>query len=228
MVAIYSDLWRSPWATGVAIAGSFLISQASAFFGTTYSVAAQNIVTDGTLGTPAVAIPITPNGTLNNPAQPNLPALYPNAYIIQEALGRAIGNNLFHSFNRFNLSNGESAVFQSGVNIRNILSRVTGGNASIIDGLIQTQSTNVNLFLINPQGIVFGANAKLDIGGANGRGSFVATTTDALIWGNDPTRQFNARTPGGADSLLTLVGDPSGFLVAQTRPGAIAINISQL
>lgn len=228
MVAIYSDLWRSPLATGVAIAGSFLISQASAFFGTTYSVAAQNIVTDGTLGTPAVAIPITPNGTLNNPAQPNLPALYPNAYIIQEALGRAIGDNLFHSFNRFNLNNGESAVFQSGVNIRNILSRVTGGNASIIDGLIQTQSTNVNLFLINPQGIVFGANAKLDIGGANGRGSFVATTTDALIWGNDPTRQFNARTPGGADSLLTLVGDPSGFLVAQTRPGAIAINSSQL
>ncbi|MEX0271684.1 filamentous hemagglutinin N-terminal domain-containing protein [Leptolyngbyaceae cyanobacterium UHCC 1019] len=231
MVALYSEiraLLRSPFTTGVAIAGSFLLSQTSAFLGGISPAAAQNIVTDGTLGTPAVAIPITPNGTLNNPAQPNLPALYPNAYIIQEALGQTVGNNLFHSFNRFNLSNGESAVFQSGGTIRNILSRVTGGNASLIDGLIQTQSTNVNLFLINPQGIIFGSNAKLDIGGTGGRGSFVATTTDSLVWGNDPTRQFNARTPGGADSLLTLVGDPSGFLVGQTRPGAIAVNGSQL
>jgi filamentous hemagglutinin family protein len=231
MAAIYGEIWgvlRSPVIMGVAIAGSFLVSQSRVFWGGISPASAQNIVTDGTLGTPAVAIPITPNGTLNNPAQPNLPALYPNAHIIQEALGQTIDSNLFHSFNRFNLSNGESAVFQSGGNIRNILSRVTGGNASIIDGLIQTQSTNVNLFLINPQGIIFGANAKLDIGGAGGRGSFVATTTDALVWGNDPTRQFNARTPGGADSLLTLVGDPSGFLASQTRPGAIAINGSQL
>ncbi len=230
MTAIYREIWellRSPLAARVAIAG-ILVSQITVLFGVIYPAAAQNIVTDGTLGLPAQAIPITPNGTLNNPAQPNLPTLYPNAYIIQEALGRAVGDNLFHSFGRFNLSNGESAVFQSGGNIRNILSRVTGGNASIIDGLIQTQSTNVNLFLINPLGIVFGANAKLDVGGENGRGSFVATTTDALVWGNDPTRQFNARNPSGAASLLTLVGDPSGFLVGQTRPGAIAVNGSQL
>ena len=231
MAAIYREIWellRSPLGIGVAIAGNILVIQSSVFFGIIDPAAAQNIVTDGTLGTPAGAIPITPNGTLNNPAQPNLPTLYPNAYIIQEALGRTVGDNLFHSFSRFNLSNSESAVFQSGGNIRNILSRVTGGNASIIDGLIQTQSTSVNLFLIKPQGIVFGPNAKLDVGGENGRGSFVATTTDGLIWGNDPTRQFNARTPGGADGLLTLIGDPSGFLVGQTRPGAIAINGSQL
>ncbi len=231
MAALYREMWellRSPLAAKAAIAGSFLVIQSNIFWGEIYPAAAQSIVTDGTLGTPAAAIPITPNGTLNNPALPNLPALYPNAYIIQEAFGRTVGDNLFHSFGRFNLSNGESAVFQSGGNIRNILSRVTGGNVSSIDGLIQTQSTSVNLFLINPQGIVFGPNAKLDVGGANGRGSFIATTTDALIWGNDPTRQFNARTPGGADSLLSLVGDPSGFLVGQTRPGAIAINGSQL
>ncbi|MBM0743037.1 filamentous hemagglutinin N-terminal domain-containing protein [Phormidium sp. CLA17] len=232
MAAIYSDrrgLLRS-LATGVAIVGSFLVGQGSVFLREVCPAAAQNIVTDGTLGAPATAVPITPNGTLDNPNLPGLPTQYPNAYLIQEALGRMdlSGTNLFHSFSRFNLGSSESAVFQSGANIRNILARVTGGNASIIDGLIQTQSINVNLFLINPQGIVFGPNAALDVGGANGRGSFVATTTDALIWGNDPTRQFNARTPGGADSLLTLVGDPSGFLVAQTRPGAIAVNGSQL
>ncbi|PZV18369.1 MAG: hypothetical protein DCF22_01950 [Leptolyngbya sp.] len=233
MAAIYSEirgLLRSPLVRGFAIAGSFLISQSSVFFGGTCPAAAQNIVTDGTLGTPAGAIPITPNGTLNNPNLPGLPTRYPNAYLIQEALGRTdlSGSNLFHSFSRFNLNGSESAVFQSGTAIRNILARVTGGNASIIDGLIQTQSTSVNLFLINPQGIVFGPNAALDIGGVSGRGSFVATTTDALIWGNDPTRQFNARSPGGADSLLTLVGDPSGFLVAQTRPSNISVNGSQL
>jgi filamentous hemagglutinin family protein len=159
---------------------------------------AQNITLDGTLG---------PAGTLTGPI-----------YIIPQGVGQTVGSNLFHSFGRFSLDTGEVSLFQSGADIRNILSRVTGGSPSIINGLIFTQSSSVNLFLINPSGIQFGPNALLNIGSAT-RGSFVATTVDALAWPNGA--QFSATNPGGANSLLTIVGDPRGFLSTLQRPAPI-------
>lgn len=169
----------------------------------------------------AVAQNITIDGTLS-PARTLIGPDYP----IRQEDGRVVGSNLFHSFGRFNLSAGETARFFSDGSIRNILARVTGGTASSIDGLLLTQSTNVNLFLINPSGILFGPNASLDIGGSTGRGTFVATTTDALVWGNGNT--FSASNPKGPESLLTLVGDPSGFLSSQRTPGAIGSQGSDL
>ena len=168
-------------------------------------VLAQNITLDGSLG---------PAGTLTGPN-----------YVIPQAVGQTVGSNLFHSFGRFGLDTGEAAIFQSTANIRNILSRVTGGSPSFIDGLIFTESPRVNLFLINPSGIVFGSNARLDVGGAT-RGSFVATTVDALVWPNG--RQFSATNPKGPRSLLTLVGDPSGFLSLQRPPQPIVSSGSSL
>ena len=69
------------------------------------------------------------------------------------------GANLFQSFQQFGLSDGQIANFLSNPQIRNILGRVTGGDASLINGLIQVSGGNSNLFLINPAGIVFGPNA---------------------------------------------------------------------
>jgi filamentous hemagglutinin family protein len=115
---------------------------------------AQSITLDGTLGTPE---------TLTGPN-----------YLIPQTAGQAVGNNLFHSFGKFNLNSNEAATFQSNPNIQNILSRVTGGNQSVIDGLIRTQ-TGVNLFFINPSGMIFGQNARLDVGG-----SFVASTASSI------------------------------------------------
>lgn len=81
--------------------------------------------------------------------------------------------NLFHSFQEFNVSEGRGAYFFSpSANIQNILARVTGNNPSEILGRLGTfGSSNPNLFLINPNGIVFGKNASLDV-----QGSFVGTT----------------------------------------------------
>ncbi len=166
---------------------------------------AQNITLDGTLGQP---------GTLTGPF-----------YFIPQAAGQTVGNNLFHSFEKFNLDRGEVADFESAANIQNILSRVTGGSPSSINGLILTDSANVNLFLINPSGIQFGPNARLDVGGTT-RGSFVATTVDALVWPNGS--QFSATNPGGANSLLTIVGDPSGFIASQRMPQPITVSRSIL
>jgi len=166
---------------------------------------AQSIILDGTLGT---------TQTINGPN-----------YTIPESVGQTVGSNLFHSFGNFSLNTGESAVFQSGATIRNILSRVTGGLPSRIDGLISTQSNNVNLFFINPSGIVFGPNARLNVGGTT-RGSFIASTADAIVWSNNS--QFSATNPGGVNSLLTIVGDPSGFLFNRRPPQAIEVNSREL
>jgi filamentous hemagglutinin family protein len=180
----------------LAVGGTFLSAS---------SVLAQSITIDGTL---------SPAQTLTGPV-----------YTIPQSVGQTVGSNLFHSFGRFNLNVGERANFGSAGNIRNILSRVTGGSASMINGLIFTNSANVNLFLINPSGIVFGPNASLNVGGST-RGSFVATTVDALVWSNGS--QFSATNPGGASSLLTIVGDPSGFLSTLRTPPPIDVNRSAL
>ncbi|MBV6626574.1 MAG: filamentous hemagglutinin N-terminal domain-containing protein [Rivularia sp. (in: Bacteria)] len=146
----------------------------AAFISSTNPVKAQNITLDGSLG--------------------KQQTLQGADYNIPQSMGQTAGNNLFHSFEKFNLNANEAAIFQSNDNIQNILSRVTGGNASSIDGLIRTLNKDVNFFLINPNGIVFGENARLDVGG-----SFVASTADAFVF-NDGS-EFSAINPQAAPLL---------------------------
>lgn len=191
--------WRCQgWHLGVVLI--FGMSSAIAF--SPVRVLAQ-ITTDGTLG---------PAQTLIKDGQ---------VYDIRPELGQTVGTNLFHSFGIFNLNQGEIADFQSNSGINNILARVTGGRPSLIDGQMFTSSADVNLFFINPYGIIFGRNSSLDVGGQRGRGAFVATTVDALVWPNGT--QFSATNPEGPSSLLTINGDPGGFLALARTPGPISI-----
>ncbi|MEH2285569.1 MAG: S-layer family protein [Nostoc sp.] len=120
------------------------------------------------------------------------------------------GNNLFHSFSNLSVPTGGSANFDliNTPNIATIFSRVTGGNVSNIDGLISTLNSNnaVSLFLMNPAGIVFGANARLNIGG-----SFLGTTANSIKF-SDGT-EFSAVNPT-ATPLLT-ISVPIGLQLGQ-------------
>lgn len=182
-------VWQTRWLISHVVISSVVMSVRSG------EAIAQNITIDGSL---------SPARTLDGPN-----------YIIRVEDGQIAGPNLFHSFGRFNLDANEIATFLSNPDTRNIISRVSGGDASTINGMIRalgSQGSAPNVFLINPSGIVFGETARLDV-----RGSFIATTADALQFGDRGI--FDARNPTPEPTLLTV--DPSAFLFSQMRPQPI-------
>ena len=124
--------------------------------------------------------------------------------------GAQRGQNLFHSFREFNVGTGQQVYFANPADVRNIFSRVTGTNVSNIDGVLGVDG-GANLFLMNPNGIVFGQNARLDVGG-----SFVGTTANAIGFGD---RGWFSATSPEVSSLLTI--EPSAFLFNQIPTGKI-------
>lgn len=130
--------------------------------------------------------------------------------------GNRAGSNLFHSFEKFSIPRGGAATFDVAPSVRNTFARVTGLDVSRIDGKITILGSSSNLFLINPNGIIFGQNAQLDIGG-----SFLATTAERLEFADGTTfsTQDTSQPP-----LLT-ISAPIG-LGFGTRSGRI-VNRSQ-
>ena len=85
--------------------------------------------------------------------------------------------NLFHSFDSFSIETGESATFVAPSSVQNILARVRGGVPSILNGLLQVNGTTSepNLFLMNPAGVLFGAQAALNL-----PANLTVTTADSI------------------------------------------------
>lgn len=131
--------------------------------------------------------------------------------------GTQTGTNLFHSFQQFGLTSGEAANFVANPSVQNVLGRVTGGNPSVINGLIQLTGSKANLYLMNPAGIVFGSNASLNV-----PASFTATTATAIGFrpglGGYPDYWFNA---SGPNNYSQLIGTPSTFAFTVPQAGAI-------
>ncbi|MCA1993588.1 MAG: filamentous hemagglutinin N-terminal domain-containing protein [Coleofasciculus sp. S288] len=155
--------WKLGLVSLVAIGGAIAFSE---------NCALGQIIPDTTLGTEnSVVTPLNPQ--------------------VDQIDGGAIrGANLFHSFEEFNVDEERGAYFTNPGGIENILTRVTGTNASNILGTLGVIGGNANLFLINPNGIIFGEKARLDVGG-----SFVATTANAVGLTNGDIFSANPGSP---------------------------------
>ncbi|ELR96639.1 filamentous hemagglutinin N-terminal domain-containing protein [Gloeocapsa sp. PCC 73106] len=127
--------------------------------------------------------------------------------------GATRGDNLFHSFREFNVEAGREAYFNQTAAIRNILTRVTGNNLSNIQGVLGVLG-NANLFLINPNGIIFGPNARLDI-----NGSFFASSANSIVFNNFEFSTINPEAP----PLLT-INLPVGLTFRERAERIIARN----
>lgn len=155
------------------------------------------IVPDQTLGTETTQV--SPNVTVED-----LPA-----ELIEG--GAVRGSTLFHSFQNFNVAEFQRVYFANPNGIETILSRVTGRNASTILGTLGVTGA-ADLFLLNPNGIVFGPNAQLDVAG-----SFLASTADRFVLGEN--QAFSAVDPN-APPLLTVNVTP-GLQYSATQQGMI-------
>lgn len=154
-------------------------------------VGMAQVVHDGTVG---------PAGMVSGPN-----------FTIPAAAGATRGNNLFHSFSQFNLSQGDTATFTGPATIKNIITRVTGGRTSTIDGTIDTTGIpGANFFFINPFGVTFGQHAKVNVSG-----SFVATTADYVKLADGG--RFDARNPAN-DVLTSAPVSAFGFLGPTVAP----------
>lgn len=155
--------------------------------------AAAQIVTDASLGRPSQA----------------LPGPY---YNIPESLGKLAGGNLFHSFQTFNVGTGEYATFTTDTpTINNVISRVTGGAPSMINGtLMLIPAAGLPAFyFINPAGVIFGAGAVVDVPGA-----FHVSTADYVAF---PDGRFHA-DPGKASTFSAAAPEAFGFLGEHRAP----------
>ncbi len=141
--------------------------------------------------------------------------------------GKPVGTNLFHSFGQFSVGTGDIAQFQTGTplpntSVHNILGRVTGNSPSAIFGTIDsaTYYPTANFFLLNPNGIIFGPNATLSIGGTTH-----FTTADYLKLAD--RQLFKAMPDLAADALLSTYAVAAfGFL--GLSPAGITVQGSQL
>jgi filamentous hemagglutinin family protein len=120
-----------------------------------FALAAGGIATDGSAG----------------PAQ----TLAGAQITIPQSLGATAGSNLFHSFSHFNIDTGQTVTFTGADSLQNVISRVTGGEASSLDGLLKSEAGHADFYLINPAGITFGAHAQVDVPAA-----FHASTASQL------------------------------------------------
>ena len=180
--------YRSSWYWELGIVSTLAIAGVLTFF---ESFALAQIQNDGTLGSESSII--TPKLINGQPTD-------------QIDGGAVRGTNLFHSFEQFSVSAGRTAYFNNARDIQNIIGRVTGNSISDIDGILKANHA-ANLFLINPNGILFGPNASLNIGG-----SFVASTASSLNFADG--RKFSATSPQ-TTPLLT-VSVPIGLQFGAT------------
>ncbi|MEM6613592.1 MAG: filamentous hemagglutinin N-terminal domain-containing protein, partial [Cyanobacteria bacterium P01_C01_bin.72] len=174
----------------------------------------SSIIIGSCCGVDAAAAQILPDGTTDTSVVNNCQS----ACAITG--GVRANQNLFHSFHEFNIPPGGSAYFAN-PGVDKIFSRITGSNPSEIFGTLGISGGNADLFLLNPNGIIFGAGAALDL-----NGSFFATTADEIKFGQQGSF-FD--TPKQQEYLALLTVNPSAICFNRIEPnGSIILDQASL
>ncbi|NEO69785.1 filamentous hemagglutinin N-terminal domain-containing protein [Moorena sp. SIO3H5] len=174
-------------------------------------VQASSVLLCSLVGATTALAQITPDNSLGNERSVVTPNVDVKGALADLIEGGAIReSNLFHSFLDFNVAEFGRVYFANPAGVANILSRVTGGNVSNILGTLGVLG-NANLFLINPNGIIFGSNSRLDLGG-----SFFGSTADSILF--DDGTVFSAKNPN--EKPLLTINIPSGLQYG-SNPGSI-------
>ncbi|MEM8613625.1 MAG: filamentous hemagglutinin N-terminal domain-containing protein, partial [Cyanobacteria bacterium P01_H01_bin.105] len=138
-----------------------------------------------------------------------------NLYQIDGGSLSGDSTTLFHRFSQFGLLTGETAQFNNPAAVESIIGQVSGGNASIIDGLLAVAG-DASLYLVNPAGILFGENAQLNL-----NGSFSASTATGLAFDKDLLNALSTT------DFTLLNGAPTGYVFGNGQGNAV-INAGEL
>ena len=188
-----TSLLSTSWKTACNVSSGFVLS-----YGLLGSSATAQIVVDNT--TPTVV----------NPSVANCAGICITGGLRD---GSSSSANIFHSFSEFNIGSTQTVTFDSQSGVNNIFSRVTGRNASTINGTLGVNG-NANLFLLNPNGIIFGSKAQLSI-----PGSLLTSTANSVLFQNgDEFSTTSLATP----SLLN-INVPTGLQFGSGTPSTIGI-----
>ncbi|SEH06564.1 two-partner secretion domain-containing protein [Candidatus Venteria ishoeyi] len=140
-------------------------------------------------------------------------------YQVTADLGQQAGGNLFHSFSQLNLQTGESATFSGPDSVSNIISRVTGGKTSFINGMLSSDIAGAGFYLFNPAGVQFGEQASLNLGS-----SFYVSSADYLRLTDD--LRFSAQPNSIPSNLSNASPAAFGFINQNSAP--VSFTDSQL
>jgi len=125
--------------------------------------------------------------------------------------GTQAGGNLFHKFDAFNVDTGQAANFVGDASVLNIVGQISGRNSSYIDGQVQVQGSDANLYLINPAGVLFGPHAQLSL-----QGSFTAIAADQVGFNDDWLDVYQTNP-----DYSSLTADPSAFRFTGSEASAV-------
>jgi len=140
------------------------------------------------------------------------------SFEIKSEYGKIFGENLFHSFSDFNINTNEIARFtgNDGI-IKNIINRITGDKFSYINGAINSEIPGANMYILNPNGVILGSKAQINIDG-----SFYISTADYLKRDN---MHFYSKIN---ENTLLFTEDPSAFGFFNNNKGKISIKGEKL
>lgn len=157
-----------------------------------------DIVFDGTTGT---------TGAATGPA-----------FVISEADGLVSGSTLVHSFSEFSIASGESATFTGSNNINLLLNRVTGSSASSINGAITSGLVNADFYFLNPNGVIFGSEASINVPGA-----FTVSTASRLSIDGVDSFDVNGDISGPNAATLTISDPEKLTFIFDNAPSGITL-----